>query len=221
MDYAWTSAAQPMFYACHSKSFLFLPIAKCGSTSIKRLIIDLDEISGDRSRPHDILGFSPYEGRVISPDDSSQLSQLSSYRRFSVFRDPVERILSCYRDKIEGDDTPHLFFEQAKLLGNSLDKLLEKLPLILAVRPRNWIDEHLRPFSWDWSHAHLQDLVGLSAISGYFDELFGVKIPALNKSKAAGPQVTTAQADLIRELYWEDYQIIAKAKVASFVEPSG
>lgn len=215
MDYTWTSAAQPMFYACHSKAFLFLPIAKCGSTSVKRLIVDLDDISGNRERPHDLLGFSPRVGRVICPDDFAQLSLYSSYRRFSVYRDPVERVLSCFRDKIMGGNEPHLFFEQSGLINISLSRFLEKLPNILGVRPKSWIDEHLRPFSWDYSQSHLQDLVELSAMNAYFDNRYGVTLPALNESRSALPQVTAAQADFIKELYWEDYRFIGRMKEAS------
>src|SRR6185503_9734097 len=103
-DPAPASPAMNLFFACHSRRFIFLSIAKNACTTLKHLSYELDSghpfPATDPRWIHDHLGYRPVPGRIIDRRDRAQLAQYSGYTRFVVYRDPIERILSSYADKV-------------------------------------------------------------------------------------------------------------------------
>jgi hypothetical protein len=92
-------------YLAESKKLLFCPIAKCGSTSLKRLMVELSDVphkqeilSGDVHRATGVFR----TGALLidlDPDHARQIIQDPDFFRFSVVRDPFDRLLSAFREK--------------------------------------------------------------------------------------------------------------------------
>lgn len=133
-----------------------LTITKCGSTFVKNLFWFLDHDAphpaGDRihDRPEDLL----------RADDLDPAFIRASRFRFTVLRDPADRVLSLYLDKLWGDGPGSFLDLRARLVrergldldpgldaeghGRNLERLLPWLAADLG-RPGAEVNPHWRP----------------------------------------------------------------------------
>lgn len=73
----------------HGKKLVFWYVPKNACTSIKKLLADAQGLQ--YSNPHD----APFD--LASPD---QAHQFDGYTQVAIVRNPFDRLVSCYRDKI-------------------------------------------------------------------------------------------------------------------------
>lgn len=87
------------FFTSHKYPFYYLSITKCGSTFLKNLLyqIDHDRLHHDAKRIHD------HPQDLLRAHQTPRWMIRRSRFAFTVLRDPVERFLSMYFDKIYGD----------------------------------------------------------------------------------------------------------------------
>ena len=227
--YAWPAAAPDLFFVCNSHKFLFLAIAKNASTTMKNLIFELDEgrefRSTDGSGVHDALGYAPVPGRVIDRRDRAQLAAFSDFTRFVVYRDPVERLMSTYNDKVTASAEPHRFFQEHGLTGLGLDPFLVAVEEILEQHDPLLIDEHLRPQYLSYSPTDVDFIVTIEELNSFLWERFGIR--QRGQHNAGSPDrihPSDSQQRCIRSLYRNDYSIRSNLShvadgVASAISP--
>ena len=102
----------------------YLAITKCASTYLKNVLytLDHDKVHPDPSRIHD------YRDMLERADRTPRWMIRRSPYAFTVIRNPVDRFVSFYFDKIHGDGPQNfkdLRQELSKSIGLSLDKLLD------------------------------------------------------------------------------------------------
>lgn len=138
----------PTGIVCHRFRFVFFPVPKAATSSIKRLIARMDGIPSDGNPHHDIR----FE-HVWARD----LRKYPEYRTFTVVRNPWDRLVSCYTDKVQGrfsDETlgprqqVHEGFDRYnRILGRSIfrpDMSFEEFLRVIARIPDAVADEHFR-----------------------------------------------------------------------------
>jgi len=93
---AWR-ARYPTGIVCQRFRFIFFPVPKAASTSVKRLIARMDDLPSAVD-PHHNVDF-----RLVWGKD---LDEYTGYRTFTVVRNPWDRLVSCFKDKIRGEYDP-------------------------------------------------------------------------------------------------------------------
>lgn len=93
------------FFVCVKEKLLYAPIAKCGCTSIKRLMVELSNLEHE----HTILQYGVHRvtdgfvtGAQLKDYDSETVRHIvnaNDYYKFAVIREPVRRIISAYTEK--------------------------------------------------------------------------------------------------------------------------
>lgn len=80
-------------------SAVYIDIAKVASSSIKRVLADLLDLTCPDGNPH--------EAAFLHPGQNTETPQLYA---FAFVRNPWDRLVSCYRDKIGGEVTDFTHF---------------------------------------------------------------------------------------------------------------
>ena len=62
-----------------------------------------------------------------------------------MYRDPVDRFLSLYHNKVLWPPNPHPFYTKMRLEGLALDPFLDVVEEVLQIRNALHMDDHIRP----------------------------------------------------------------------------
>lgn len=81
-------------YVSHKLRYVAAPIPKCGTKSLKHTFVGSQSVSGDGT-----------EHRCTFEDLLETHPETGGYFRFSFVRNPWDRVVSCYRDKIVNSHT--------------------------------------------------------------------------------------------------------------------
>jgi hypothetical protein len=211
--YARRDAMPNLFFVCASRRFLFLSISKNACTTLKHLCYELDTggpfACSDPWEIHDHFGYAPSPGRVIDQRDLAQLVALSDHTRFAVYRDPVERLLSAYADKIPPGSVGADYFVKRGMVGMALDPFLDVVEQVVSLRDPLLMDEHLRPQHLCFSPGDVEFVVPIEHLTHFLEQRFGVMPKRrFNAGRTKPPEISDRQRDRIRELYRRDYEIV-------------
>jgi hypothetical protein len=205
-----------LFFVSHAKRFMFLSVSKNACSSLKLILHRLEY--GRDFRPgakypniHTFWGFSEWTGKGTKIDRRSKrkLSRHSDYLRFAVYRDPVDRFLSLYHNKVLWPPAPNPYYTGLRLEGLALDPFLDVVEEALLIRNPLRIDEHIRPQNRYYTEEDVEYIVPIDALTDFLAEKFGVTdLPRGNKHKGVRIAPSEAQLDRIRTLYREDYDLV-------------
>jgi hypothetical protein len=205
------------FLLCNSKKFMFVVIAKNASTTLKRLIYSLDYPDAgpisDTEETHEYFGYS-YDNKVRIPLTESSKYSSSRYLRFAIYRDPVERFLSVYYDKVSPLRSPgkpvRKYFAENGVINADIDKFLAFTEREL--QKENWLlqDEHLRCQSSFYEPSSVDFIVPLERLNSFLNEHLGIKGSRyFNKSSySASTSLHVKQKEILEYLYRDDYELV-------------
>jgi len=213
-----TDAYNSLFFASEKKKFLFLSIAKCGCSTLKHLIYKIEhgvDLEGENIHEH--FGYSHRPPSVYSLDRPDELNKLvvGGYLRFAVWRDPLERSVSTYVQKILGENVMTKFFEP--LHRCSFDDYLDVCEQVVGELAPNDMEEHIRPQSEFYRQGDIDELVSLTDLDQFLIEQFNLPSPSrVNVTNSASVFVPSEQqAQRIREIYRADYELTPTWKPSS------
>lgn len=227
----------------HAAAFVYLPKVACTSWKLHLAaalgLPPTQEISYQTVHNPEVLPL-PYLSRLTAPERAQfeQLQQTAEFRYYTVMRDPQERAVSAYRDKILLHANPQSFFSQQVLPAIQAHAGLAREIKPSFVQFLRWIQagqdaathndhwcpmsrllglEHQRalPQQWRcWSMAAMPQAV--AAVNGLlgFDQPFPGR-EALGprpdrQSRAAMPDLITAEAEqVLRRVYADDLRLYA------------
>jgi hypothetical protein len=129
---------------------IYFPIPKAGSSTIKTYICD--HFAPPLKRPRSEPDFNIHSDVNYPSAPFSRLEKYQGYSRFAVVRDPLERLVSCYQEKIvqtkeRGKRLRYGFERYNRLLRRelfSLDMSLEDFIRAVTKIPDAFSDEHFR-----------------------------------------------------------------------------
>lgn len=203
----WCNSVEPRhwFMGNHS-DIAYLRLAKCACTSIMSSLIDEIPVTADTDMIHDCAG---KKYKIIG-----NVSQNDSIFKFTYVRNPFERLVSCYIDKIQNKEQGNFFLNINYCMG-ILDEVqtFEEFVKCIVRIPVSWADRHFKSqYSYIYENGEkLVDYIGkaedLTESYKFIQEKYDLKkIGNMNKSKKKDWKIyyTKETAKLVYEYYKED-----------------
>lgn len=143
-------------YIVHNEySFVYLWVHKVACSSVKAALLplfDLDPTPYEKVRPngqrhfivHDVFKNTDYQ---VSRKHFLDGSEYANHFKFAFTRNPFDRLLSCYRDKIDRPGVPQYMLTSAKQSGVTFYPRMPFAEFVEAVCrvPDRLTDGHFRP----------------------------------------------------------------------------
>jgi hypothetical protein len=196
---------------------MFVVIAKNASTTLKRLVYEVDYPDRgpikDTEGIHEFFGYSKCGKSRVPLVDGSKY-HASGYLRFAVYRDPVERFLSVYYDKVsplrEKNKPVRKYFALSNVIGVSIDTFIDFTEKELAKEDPMDQDEHLRCQSACYEPSSVDFIVPIEQLDLFLLDELGIETKgAFNRSKSgAVTKLNQLQKGRVESLYAKDYTLL-------------
>lgn len=209
--------------------FVYLWVHKVACSSVKAALLplfDLDSTPHEQTLPdgrrhfivHDVFESTAYQ---VSQQHFLNSKKYEHYFKFAFTRNPFDRLLSCYRDKIERPNIPRYMLMSAKRSGTLFYPRMPFAEFVETVCniPDHLADGHFRP-----QHLTIRDQEGKIAADyvGKFENLTedfsyikqkigasDLELPERNRINSAR-QVSTSYQDFyderLKDLMYERYE---------------
>jgi len=173
-----------LFTVSDKEKFIWFPNPKVGSSSIRMLIENLGfEFGTGRFKPYDL---NKYQG----------------YFKFAFLRNPWARLVSCYNDKVNGNDNKIKFYAACR--GKDFAFFLD----FLKDKDLTGVDRHVRLQS---SLFPINELDCLGKIENFEQDIYTIFHDKLNLEIGNIPQINNSNSTDYREYYNDDQrQLIAE-----------
>jgi Sulfotransferase family len=200
------------FLACFKRKFLATYISKNGTTTLADYVCFQDFPSVAVENPHDFIGYVLDIGNRVSTKVASS-AEYRSFVRFAIYRDPVERFLSLFRDKIYKGRKDRMetygYFANCGIVDAELDEFIDFAERELT-KPVLDQDQHIRRQSSYYAEHEVDYIVDLQSLDLFFREKLRTPLSRrLNSAEDPRLDLTPAQATRIKSLYERDYQLLA------------
>lgn len=211
---------------CQSKKFAFVSIPKNASSYLASLTIENDwgyprELS--QKMIHRLTGFNTDGKLRIKASEMKNLDD--SFLKFAVYRDPVERALSFYKEKIynRGSSQYMAIIDAIDHPGTSFDKFIQYLKDNSKNFSTEHTDPHIIPQALCLKDSSIDYLVPIEKLNSFLEEKRGISPqPAQNKSyresKNFMDTIKQEDIDIIKNIYSDDYQLLEIYKDKIFSE---
>jgi len=199
---------------------MFVVIAKNASTSLKRMVHMLDYPEQERlSETEDIHRFFGYsiDGKARIPLTSATQPATSEYTRFAIYRDPVERFLSVYNDKVSPTRSPGKAFRQYfaahGVIDSDINTFLQFTERELQKSDPLLQDEHLRPQSFFYDPRILDWVVPIDYLDAFLMEQLNIDTGRRFNKSGHALSLTRKQTDKLTSIYKDDFDILNAANL--------
>ena len=195
----------------------FVAIAKNGVTHLKNIAIhSKDEYWPEKETVHDIIGYQADEKFLYKITDRNFLDKkYDKLKYFAVWRDPVERLISCYKNFILESTVFRNYFHYIGLYENSsFDQFMEFVRFELGKPNPLFQDEHIRRQSDYYQIKDVDVIIPIEKLNLFLAE-HNIPLGMKNSNK------TTIKFHIenkhyieeIKELYKSDYALIRSSKL--------
>tara|TARA_R110000796_G_scaffold18532_2_gene56149 strand:- start:17870 stop:19528 length:1659 start_codon:yes stop_codon:yes gene_type:complete len=201
----------------------YFPAPKVANTSIKHLMYEVEHGHSFVGEKDEVTGAVRHIHKEFSTPlfKELDLSEYDPFLRFAVIRDPVERMLSAWRNRVvhhgelsEGKVSVEKLTEAGVTENPDLETFIDNLDVYRQVKGS--IHTHTAPLvdflGKDSTYYHL---IFTMENSHLIEELFYVMTGvrrSMGRSQTGGPKVSTQDLDAgriqkIKEFYAEDYEV--------------
>ena len=187
----------------------FVAIAKNAMTYLKNLAIHAQyDIYPAHEDVHNLIGYnerSPYLCPVR--EMKKRETELGKMIKFAVWRDPVERLVSCYKFFCLEKENRY-YFRYLDLYGdNSFDRFMEFVRFELGKTNPLYQDEHIRRQSDYYSPEDVDYIVPIKFLNRFLEE-HNIPVPQKEANKTTVDfKLANHYIDEIKDLYKNDYKI--------------
>lgn len=201
-------------YFCYIEKhdMAFVVISKNGVTFLKNVAIfeKCGYIPKNEDESHYIIGNSPESGYLFTMDQVRQYEKENEpLLKFAVWRDPVERLVSCYKFFLLEREYRNYFNYLNLYEDDSFDRFMEFTEFELKKRNPLFQDEHIRRQSDYYSICDVDYVVHIKKLNQFLAE-HGVTLreEKANETKVHFDFPREKWEKKIKELYASDYEII-------------
>lgn len=200
-------------YFCYIEKhdMAFVTISKNGVTFLKNVAIfdKYGYIPETEDETHAIVGNSPELGFLYTFEQIKQYEQENgALLKFAVWRDPVERLVSCYKYFILEKEYRNYFCYLGLYEDNSFDRFMEFVEFELKKTNPLFQDEHFRRQSDCYRPEDVDYIVPIRKLNQFLAE-HGVELQEdkANETKVHFEFPCEKWEKRIKELYAADYEI--------------
>lgn len=201
------------FCLIEEHNMAFVSIAKNAVTHLKNIVISSKYgFYPEGEEVHSFIGYSdmsPYLCPIAKMKERE--SELGKLIKFAVWRDPVERLVSCYKHFCL-EKSNRFYFQYLDLYNdNSFDRFMEFVRFELGKSNPIYQDEHIRKQSDYYCPEDIDYIVPIHKLNQFLEKH---SVPVLKKSAnetSVKFQLTDQNhIEEIKELYKADYDIKLK-----------
>lgn len=188
----------------------FVCIAKNSSTFLKSLAVYTKTgIYPTSAEMYKQVGFDETGGYLYSVSQLKELEmRIGSFVKFAVWRDPVERLISCYKFFCLERENRFYFRFLSLYRDNSFGRFMDFVHFELGKSDPLYQDEHIRRQSDYYSSDDVDYIVPINKLNDFLERY---NVPLIRRSA----NVTSADFTLsdvhfiddIKELYKSDYNL--------------
>lgn len=187
----------------------FVVLSKNAVTYLKNIAIytKTGVVTISKDEIHERIGYTPENGYLhpIGPDSENFGKDIV---KFAVWRDPVERLVSCYKHFCLECYQRRYYTYLDLCREPSFDRFMEFVRFELGKNDPLYQDEHIRRQSDYYSREDVDYIVPIEKLDNF---LQAYQIPlignARNSTHTKFALVNTEYIEEIKELYKSDYQI--------------
>lgn len=187
----------------------FVVISKNAVTYLKNIAIyaKTGVVTTSKDEIHEKIGYTPENG-YLHPIESNRKNWRQDIVKFAVWRDPVERLVSCYKHFcLEGYQRCYYTYLDLRR-EPSFDRFMEFVRFELGKNNPLYQDEHIRRQSDYYSREDVDYIVPIGKLDIF---LQACQIPLIgdikNSTHTEFTLIDTEYIEEIKELYKSDYQI--------------
>lgn len=205
-----------LFITNHKRGHKFLSVAKVGSTTIKTVTAHddglLDGSIKNSQEIHSLFGYKENGSSMLAIDSP----RYPHYIRAAVYRDPVERVTSWYKDKVllNGNDKGfNSYCLRLDIIGETdYSRIIEFLRFEVTKPHDDWIDEHLRPIARYIKPQDVDVIIKINDLDKYLEhigcESSFIKEEQKNSTQRVKFEFPRNVQAAIREIYRQDIKLI-------------
>lgn len=199
-------------YFCLMESYnmAFVTISKNASSHLKNILVSsLYGFYPTQGGAHSLVGFndaSPYLCPVSKMKEKEK--ELGRILKFAVWRDPVERLISCYKYFCLERTERYYFKFLALYEDNSFDRFMEFVRFELGKKNPLYQDEHIRRQSDYYRPEDVDYIVPIHKLNKFLEE-HGVSVlrQSANETSMEFELTDPDYIAEIKDLYRSDYEI--------------
>lgn len=192
-------------------SMAFVAIAKNGMTFLKNVAINAREgiVPKDEDSTHRIIGRSPESGYLVPISKIASLEKKTDKPlTFAVWRDPVDRLISCYKFFCLEREYRYYWAYLDLYHDNSFERFMEFVEFELKKSHPLYQDEHIRRQADYYKPADVDYIVPMEKLNIFLKEQ-GVVLTEKKSNSTSVPFQFPDETwrEKIKDLYRRDYEI--------------
>lgn len=199
----------PNNYFIEEHDIVFQMICKAANTSMKWMLIDM--FVAEKNQKKIIASHPNKKWKMLHKNEFSNSSLVIGFCRH-----PLDRIISCWKDKINGPKFHQGFNKYSNFFYHQMpfDDFVQNIIKI----PKEKADQHFRLQTFDLNIDRIDHLVRFENIENDWNtarkmikDHCGVTYPAMyhkNGSKKQSMKISSKSIKLIEEYYKDDYKIL-------------
>lgn len=194
--YKFSKEKHSYVVVCNSKKFMFVCVFKNASSSLRKLAYKNDRVSWKTGEVQKKISLKESKSR-----------EYKDYIKFAVYRDPVKRFLSLYKNKILGQDKE---FEEKYKKNNIKSNELKTFIRFAKKELNNKMvcDPHLLPQHLLYKTSDVDYIVPIDKLNIFIKNKLGCNIDLkLNPTDYINFKADERELREIKEIYSEDYKI--------------
>jgi hypothetical protein len=200
------------YYCVIEKNGLaFVTIAKNGLIHLKNIAIyNKTGYYPEGLEAHNLIGYKENEHYLYKKTDRVAMEQkFGKLVRFAVWRDPVQRLISCYKLFIL-EKEPRPYFSYCGLYQDtSFDRFMEFVRFELGKSNPVYQDEHIRKQSDYYKPEDVDYIIPIHKLNQFLtDHNVPIVQEKANKTSVDFRLTDERYIDEIKKLYADDYNII-------------
>ncbi|MBT0959205.1 sulfotransferase family 2 domain-containing protein [Alphaproteobacteria bacterium KMM 3653] len=192
----------------------YVSVPKCACSSVKHLFFEIENgyafrnmtVNGERFTVHGLYESVPFE--------ALDLPRIADHHIYAVVRHPVDRIVSCYRDKVARRNTMDRPGVLARLKAANLnpapdlETFVRNLEGYRAASPMIRRHSHKLSFFLGTDPARYAGLYDISQLEDMASDVLartGAEVPLQHRNRTTGTSVDEPVSASVRALIEEDF----------------
>lgn len=188
----------------------FVAISKNAVTYLKNIAIytKTGYIAADKSEIHELVGYYPENG-YLHPVGESDEEWGKGIMKFAIWRDPVERLVSCYKHFCLDQHRQRYYIYLNLYQDSSFDRFMEYVRFELGKADPLYQDEHIRRQSDYYAKEDVDYIVPLKKLDAFLKEHDIPLVKETTNDSHTKFELTNAEyIEEIKQLYKADYLIL-------------